>query len=188
MTPWTAASQASLSFTISLSLLKLMSFGSANHLILVTPFSFWWIFLLLKDGFSYSCKGALIIWESHLICEKAIRKKDVRIYNIRHSGIYTHILRDVGRIAPSEIQARHNLGRKEAQKHTWTREHILSRGAGRIIVYQTGKASYNVNDNFFFFFFKISVFYLFIFWLCWIFTAAHRLSLAVVSSALCTST
>ena len=131
-----------------------MSFGSANHLILVTPFSFWWIFLLLKDGFSYSCKGALIIWESHLICEKAIRKKDVRIYNIRHSGIYTHILRDVGRIAPSEIQARHNLGRKEAQKHTWTREHILSRGAGRIIVYQTGKASYNVNDNFFFFFFK----------------------------------
>ena len=42
VTPWTAAHQASLSFTISQSLLKLMSFESvmpSNHLILVIPFS-----------------------------------------------------------------------------------------------------------------------------------------------------
>ena len=42
VTPWTAARQASLSFTISQSLLKLMSFESvmpSNHLILVIPFS-----------------------------------------------------------------------------------------------------------------------------------------------------
>ena len=42
-TPWTAAGQASLSFTISLSLLKLMSIESvvpSNHLILSCPFSF----------------------------------------------------------------------------------------------------------------------------------------------------
>ena len=41
MTSWTAAHQASLSFTISLSLLKLMSIESAmpsNHLILCCPF------------------------------------------------------------------------------------------------------------------------------------------------------
>ena len=40
--PWTAARQASLSFTISQSLLKLMSFESvmpSDHLILVIPFS-----------------------------------------------------------------------------------------------------------------------------------------------------
>ena len=40
-TPWTAACQASLSFTISLSLLKLMSIESmmpSNHLILCCPF------------------------------------------------------------------------------------------------------------------------------------------------------
>ena len=40
MTPWTAAHQASLSFTISLSLLKLMSIESvmpSNHLILCCP-------------------------------------------------------------------------------------------------------------------------------------------------------
>ena len=42
MTPWTAACQASLSFTISWSLLKLMSIESmmpSNHLILCHPFS-----------------------------------------------------------------------------------------------------------------------------------------------------
>ena len=42
MTPWTAARQASLSFTISWSLLKLMSIESmmpSNHLILCHPFS-----------------------------------------------------------------------------------------------------------------------------------------------------
>ena len=42
MTPWTAAHQASLSFTISQSLLKLMSIESvilSNHLILFQPFS-----------------------------------------------------------------------------------------------------------------------------------------------------
>ena len=41
-TPWTAACQASLSFTISLSLLKLISIESvmpSNHLILCLPFS-----------------------------------------------------------------------------------------------------------------------------------------------------
>ena len=41
-TPWTAAHQASLSFTISWSLLRLMSIESvmpSNHLILVVPFS-----------------------------------------------------------------------------------------------------------------------------------------------------
>ena len=41
-TPWTAAHQASLSFTISQSLLKLVSFESvmpSNHLILYHPFS-----------------------------------------------------------------------------------------------------------------------------------------------------
>ena len=41
-TPWTAARQASLSFTISLNLLKLMSIESvmsSKHLILVVPFS-----------------------------------------------------------------------------------------------------------------------------------------------------
>ena len=40
MTPWTAACQASLSFTISLSLFKVMSIGSvmpSNHLILCHP-------------------------------------------------------------------------------------------------------------------------------------------------------
>ena len=43
MTPWTAACQASLSFTISQSLLKLMSIGSmmsSNHLILCCPLLF----------------------------------------------------------------------------------------------------------------------------------------------------
>ena len=42
-TPWTPAQKASLSFTISLSLLKLMSTElvmPSNHLILCTPFSF----------------------------------------------------------------------------------------------------------------------------------------------------
>ena len=42
-TPWTAAHQASLSFTISWSLLKFMSIESvmlSNHLILCCPFSF----------------------------------------------------------------------------------------------------------------------------------------------------
>ena len=42
MTPWTAAGQASLSFTISLSLLRLLSIDSgmpSNHLILCCPFS-----------------------------------------------------------------------------------------------------------------------------------------------------
>jgi len=42
VTPWTAAHQASLSFTISRSLLKLMSIESmmpSNHLISVFPFS-----------------------------------------------------------------------------------------------------------------------------------------------------
>ena len=42
MTPWTAAHQASLSFIISWSLLRLMSIKSvmpSNHLILVIPFS-----------------------------------------------------------------------------------------------------------------------------------------------------
>ena len=42
VTPWTAAHQGSLSFTISLNLLKLLSVESAmpsNHLISVTPFS-----------------------------------------------------------------------------------------------------------------------------------------------------
>ena len=41
-TPWTAAPQASLSFTISWNLLKFMSFGSmmlSNHLILCRPLS-----------------------------------------------------------------------------------------------------------------------------------------------------
>ena len=41
-TPWTAACQASLSFTISWSLLKLVSIGSvmpSNHLISVAPFA-----------------------------------------------------------------------------------------------------------------------------------------------------
>ena len=37
-TPWTAAHQASLSFTVSLSLLKLMSVMPSNHLILCHPF------------------------------------------------------------------------------------------------------------------------------------------------------
>ena len=36
-TPWTAARQASLSFTVSLSLLKLMSIEPSNHLILCRP-------------------------------------------------------------------------------------------------------------------------------------------------------
>ena len=43
-TPWPAAHQASLSFTISQSLLKFMSIESvrpSNHLILCHPFSFW---------------------------------------------------------------------------------------------------------------------------------------------------
>ena len=43
VTPWTAAQQVSLSFTISQSLLKLMSIESvmpSNHLIFVVPFSF----------------------------------------------------------------------------------------------------------------------------------------------------
>ena len=31
------------------------------------------------------------------------------------------------------------------------------------------------------FFFKIYLFYLFYFWLCWVFVAAHRLSLVVAS-------
>ena len=48
MTPWTAACQASLSFTISRSLLKLLSIGSmipSNHLILC------WLLLLLPAIF-----------------------------------------------------------------------------------------------------------------------------------------
>ena len=50
MTQWTAARQASLSFTISWSLLKLMSIGSvmpSNHLILCHP-----VLLLHIEGFS----------------------------------------------------------------------------------------------------------------------------------------
>ena len=46
VTPWTAAHQASLSFTISRSLLKFMSIESvmpSNHLILCAPLSLWCI-------------------------------------------------------------------------------------------------------------------------------------------------
>ena len=62
VTPWTAACQASLSFTVSLSLLKLMSIESAmtsNHLILCHPL------LLLSSIFPnitvFSSKSALCI-------------------------------------------------------------------------------------------------------------------------------
>ena len=62
MTPWTAAHQASLSFTISLSLLKLMSVESvmlSDHLILCCP-----LFLLLSVFSSitvFSSESALCI-------------------------------------------------------------------------------------------------------------------------------
>ena len=62
MTPWTAARQASLSFTISLSLLKLMSVESvmlSDHLILCCP-----LFLLLSVFSSitvFSSESALCI-------------------------------------------------------------------------------------------------------------------------------
>ena len=67
MTPWTAALQASLSFTISWSLLKLMSIESvtpSNHLILCHPL------LLLPSIFPsirvFSNKSALCIrWPKH---------------------------------------------------------------------------------------------------------------------------
>ena len=121
---------------------------------------------------------------------KGYKKKKMLGYTILATQEYTHIFWGM-------LEELHHLkfkpGTVLAEKRlmdTWTRKHILSRGIDRIIVYQTGKASYNVNDNFFFFFFfKFFLFcILFIFWPCWIFTDAHRLSLAVVSSALCTST
>ena len=63
MTPWTAACQASLSFTISWSLLKLISIESmmpSNHLILCSP-------LLLPSIFPsirvFSNESAIHIWE-----------------------------------------------------------------------------------------------------------------------------
>ena len=67
VTPWTAAYQASLSFTISLSLLKLMSIESvisSNHLILCRPL------LLLSSVFPsiwvFSSELALCIrWPKH---------------------------------------------------------------------------------------------------------------------------
>ena len=59
VTPWTAASQASLAFTISLSLLKFLSIGSAmpsNHLILCHSFLFFpLIFPSIRVFFQ--CKG-----------------------------------------------------------------------------------------------------------------------------------
>ena len=59
-TPWTAASQASLSFTISLSLLKLMSLKSvmlSNHLILCHPLLHLPSVFLRKGLFQWvSCK------------------------------------------------------------------------------------------------------------------------------------
>ena len=62
MTPWTAACQASLSFTISWSLLKLMSVDSVvpfNHLILCYPLFLPSIFLSIR---AFSSESALHIW------------------------------------------------------------------------------------------------------------------------------
>ena len=57
MTPWTAAHQASLSFTISQSLLKLMSVESempSNHLILCCPLLLPSVFLSIRVFYSES--------------------------------------------------------------------------------------------------------------------------------------
>ena len=57
VTPWAAASQASLSFTISLSLFKLMSTESmvpSNHLILCCPLSSCLLFFPASGSFSMS--------------------------------------------------------------------------------------------------------------------------------------
>ena len=58
MTPWTVARQASLSFTISQSLIKLMSIESvmpSNHLILCCPFSLCLQSFLASGSFPVSC-------------------------------------------------------------------------------------------------------------------------------------
>ena len=62
MTPWTSAHQASLSFTISWSLLKLMSVESvmlSNHLILCHPLLLPSVFPNIRD---FSNESALRIW------------------------------------------------------------------------------------------------------------------------------
>ena len=64
VTPWTAACQASLSFTISQSLLELMSVESvvpSNHLILCHPLLLPLIFYLLLDVFSGSMKAQPVV-------------------------------------------------------------------------------------------------------------------------------
>ena len=61
VTPWTAARQASLSFTISWSFLKLMSIESvipSNHFILCRPLLLSWIFPILRV---FSNDSALLI-------------------------------------------------------------------------------------------------------------------------------
>ena len=65
VTPWTAAHHPSLSFTISLSLLKLMSVESVmpcNHLILCHPLLLFSIFPSLRV---FSSESALIIFQPH---------------------------------------------------------------------------------------------------------------------------
>ena len=65
VTPWTAAHHSCLSFTISLSLLKLMSVESvtpSNHLILCHPLLLFSIFPSLRI---FSSESALIIFQPH---------------------------------------------------------------------------------------------------------------------------
>ena len=83
MTPWTTARQASLSFTISQSLLKLMSIESvmpSNHLILCRP-----LLQFIFPDLSDETAGNLIDYD---IWKMQIEKKCKCFYSAYKSMIY----------------------------------------------------------------------------------------------------
>ena len=121
MTPWTAACQASLSFTISRSLLKLMSIEpvmSSNHLILCRPLLLLpWIFPSIRV---FSNDSALHIRWPKYYCSFSLSISPSNEYSgliSFRTGLISLLSKGLSRICSSITQFTHNSPHHTIQKH-----------------------------------------------------------------------
>ena len=127
MTPWTAACQASLSFTISQSLLKCMSIElmmPSNHLILCHPFLLPSIFPSIKVFFSESILG--IRWPNYLSLSFSINPSSEysELISFRMTGLIPLLSKGLSRIFfRTTVQKHEFFG---AQPSFWSSSHICT--------------------------------------------------------------
>ena len=126
VTPWTAGCQASLSFTISLSLLKLMSFEPVipfNHLILSPPFSSCLQFFPASGSFSMNWLFVSCGQSTRASASASVLPMNIQSwFPLRLTSLISLLSKGLSRVFSSTTVRKHQFF--SAQPSLWSNSHI----------------------------------------------------------------